>query len=266
MKHRLIPECSYAGGKWRYIVDSAAQKNKEEMGTGINVIKSFLKRFPKLYEFLQFFFSPGNSPIPHITPARAIKKLFAGADLSRTLIVNIGSGVRRVHEEVLNVDIYPYASTDVVADAVHLPFKDNSVDMVICESVLEHISQPFEVIDEIKRVLAPGGYAYVSVPFLYPFHASPDDFIRMSRNALRDRFLPLTVVEEGLCSGPGAALQGVLMHIIGILLSFGQYGLYLIVTNVAMVLLSPLKLLDLFFALFPYSHEIAANIYIVVRK
>ncbi len=44
-----------------------------------------------------------------------------------------------------------------VADLLNLPFKDNHFDHIFVCFVLEHISQPKEAIQELKRVLKPGG-------------------------------------------------------------------------------------------------------------
>lgn len=39
----------------------------------------------------------------------------------------------------------------VCADATHLPFKDNSFDMVLCSEVLEHLDSPLKAIKELAR-------------------------------------------------------------------------------------------------------------------
>lgn len=52
----------------------------------------------------------------------------------------------------------------VSADAETLPFRAGSVDKVLCTEVLEHVLRPEAVLQEILRVLRPGGIAIVSVP------------------------------------------------------------------------------------------------------
>ncbi|MGN0862092.1 MAG: class I SAM-dependent methyltransferase, partial [Stenotrophomonas koreensis] len=66
----------------------------------------------------------------------------------------------------------------VFADAAQLPFRDNTFQAVLCLEVLEHVPQPTLVMAEISRVLAPGGTAWISMPFLYPVHDAPFDFQR----------------------------------------------------------------------------------------
>lgn len=54
------------------------------------------------------------------------------------------------------------------ADALALPFEDDSFDKVICSEVLEHIPDYKGVLKEIKRVLKPDGLLAVSVPRAWP--------------------------------------------------------------------------------------------------
>ena len=53
-------------------------------------------------------------------------------------------------------------------NALKLPFADNSLDRVICSEVLEHIPDYYAALDEITRVLKPGGLLAVSVPRTWP--------------------------------------------------------------------------------------------------
>ena len=50
------------------------------------------------------------------------------------------------------------------ADITALPFKDRSMDLVVCSEVLEHIADDETAIGECVRVLKPGKYLVVSVP------------------------------------------------------------------------------------------------------
>ncbi|MBR51288.1 MAG: type 11 methyltransferase [Gammaproteobacteria bacterium] len=52
--------------------------------------------------------------------------------------------------------------------AYRLPFDDNSIDLVICSEVLEHLHDYDKAILEIYRVLKPKGKFYASVPSSWP--------------------------------------------------------------------------------------------------
>jgi ubiquinone/menaquinone biosynthesis C-methylase UbiE len=54
------------------------------------------------------------------------------------------------------------------ADGRRLPFADSSFDRVICAEVLEHVPDYEAVLEEIRRVLKPGGVLAVSVPRCFP--------------------------------------------------------------------------------------------------
>ncbi len=49
------------------------------------------------------------------------------------------------------------ANTMVEADAHHLPFPNNSFELIICAHLLEHFTDPAQLLQEFNRVLKPGG-------------------------------------------------------------------------------------------------------------
>ena len=104
-------------------------------------------------------------------------------------ILDLGAGRHRRAPNVINLDIEPTPEIDLIGDGHSLPFKDNTFDAVISEAVLEHVHSPNRVVQEIHRVLKPGGYICVAVPFLQGYHASPHDYQRWTvlwdRPALR---------------------------------------------------------------------------------
>ncbi len=53
---------------------------------------------------------------------------------------------------------------DVKADICDLPFEDNTFDVVFCNHVLEHITDDTKAMQELYRVLKPGGMGIFQIP------------------------------------------------------------------------------------------------------
>lgn len=65
-----------------------------------------------------------------------------------------------------------------VEDASKMSFPDNSFDTVIMNDAMEHVAKPAEVLNEVYRVLKPGGKLYVNFPpYNHPFGAHLSDVI-----------------------------------------------------------------------------------------
>lgn len=56
----------------------------------------------------------------------------------------------------------------VKMDVHAIPFEDNSFDAVMCNHVMEHVDNDIQAMGEIRRVLKPGGWAIMQVPFYSP--------------------------------------------------------------------------------------------------
>lgn len=108
------------------------------------------------------------------------------------LVLDCGAGMRNTYyANVVNYEIVPYDSTDVLGVAEELPFRDDSFDAVLCLNVLEHVKDPFRVARELMRVLKPGGELMVVAPFLQPLHGYPHHYFNMTREGLATLFEPL---------------------------------------------------------------------------
>ncbi|WP_040278416.1 class I SAM-dependent methyltransferase [Psychroserpens damuponensis] len=53
---------------------------------------------------------------------------------------------------------------DVKADICNLPFEDNSYDIILCNHVLEHIPDDTKAMQELYRVMKPGGVGVFQIP------------------------------------------------------------------------------------------------------
>jgi len=56
---------------------------------------------------------------------------------------------------------------DAAAIAEALPFREEQFDLVLCTQVLEYFPDPGRAIEEIRRVLRKGGFAFISAPSVF---------------------------------------------------------------------------------------------------
>ena len=139
----------------------------------------------------------------------AHQKVLAFVDSSHATVLDIGSGNRRLRDNVVTTDIAVGTNIDIQLDAHVLPFEDASIDRIVIQHVLEHVSSPSRVIAEVVRVLRPGGQAYVEVPFLFPIHER-NDFRRWTIAGLATDLGPLRVVEAGTTMGVGSTVATII--------------------------------------------------------
>ena len=101
-----------------------------------------------------------------------------------------------VAKEYVCLDIKPVDGvTDVVADALALPFVAAHFDCILASEVMEHLSDPFLFIREITRVLKLGGTVILTVPFMFHQHSDPYDYWRPTRRSLEELFSSFTEVD-----------------------------------------------------------------------
>jgi SAM-dependent methyltransferase len=87
---------------------------------------------------------------------------------------------------------------DVAGVGERLPFRDASFDLVLCTQVLNYAASPAQVVDEIRRVLKPGGTIIVSVPAIFPrLHNQRWRFMPDGLQVLLRDFFGLEIVPEG---------------------------------------------------------------------
>jgi SAM-dependent methyltransferase len=77
-----------------------------------------------------------------------------GLDPARDAL-GLNLAARRARGRGLGIDL-------VQGDGCLLPYQSNTFNLCFCDWVIEHVATPAELIDEIHRVLVPGGIFYVA--------------------------------------------------------------------------------------------------------
>jgi SAM-dependent methyltransferase len=81
--------------------------------------------------------------------------------------------------------MWDYSRLDCVADLARLPFPNDRFDASLNVVTLEHVPEPRAVVEEIMRVLRPGGQLLVIVPAAWELHQPPNDYYRFTRYGMR---------------------------------------------------------------------------------
>lgn len=181
-------------------------------------------------------------------------------------VLNVGSGAKPVDPRVVNVDFMPQPGVDVVANAYALPFKNESADLIICESLLEHLEYPERAIAEMHRVLKRGGSAFIVTPFMFGFHSSPDDFYRWTIPGMRVLLKGFLVEKSGVAVGPTGAFAAIAREWFAMLLSFNSRALYQFWLLVFMALLIPLNIFDYLISRYSFASQVAMEYYFIAKK
>ena len=129
-----------------------------------------------------------------------LKKYYKGKTL------DLGAGTAKYRNiikpnvtEYITCDMFPGENVDIVENVLDLSFDDSSFDTVISTQVMEHVSRPWVMMQEVARILRKDGHCIITAPFLVPYHADPYDYYRYTTEgmkALADS-VGLEVVEVG---------------------------------------------------------------------
>lgn len=173
-------------------------------------------------------------------------------------------------QRVAQLDRKPLPHVDIVADAEALSktIPEGSYDYVVSTSMLEHTPHPWRVVEEVFKVLRPGGIFYLSAPWMFPLHGEPHDYWRFSLPCLKGLvsdagFLEL---ESGSEYSPHAALQTFLQTYLSEALSFDRSMLFYSLEFLSSWLLYPLGFLEGALRLGPRRHYYTDAIFYIVAK
>lgn len=107
-------------------------------------------------------------------------------------------------QNVLHYDDFVSKIVCLQMSASNMYFRDNMFDLMISNAVFEHVKRPKAVLQEMFRVMAPGGHAYINwnpytglemgghdigIPFHYPWahlRTTEDQHVRLLREVFSD--------------------------------------------------------------------------------
>ena len=226
---------------------------------GLDKLKNRLKKFTTFYTWLINVISP-------VFIDNNQTKFLSSYVTKNKLCLNIGSGNSSISDDVYNIDIFAYDNVDIVCDISDLPFKDNSIDVILNIAVLEHVPNPKKVIDEIYRVLKHGGVIFTAFPFIQGFHASPYDFTRVTEEGIKVLHKDFESIEVKPFSGPTSGMLWIFQEWVAILFSFGSKKLHMLIYLVMLVITFPIKFLDYFLINHPMASNIASGFIYIGKK
>ena len=112
------------------------------------------------YEEFLFYGSPkANTTVLDIGSGGGITTLLQNRDVLYLPIDLSSKNLKRI-KELSASKTYP-----VNSDAFYLPFKEESVDLIMMSEIIEHLSKPLDALKEAGRVLRSNGKLIVSVPY-----------------------------------------------------------------------------------------------------
>jgi SAM-dependent methyltransferase len=85
------------------------------------------------------------------------------------LCLEVGSGpgfLKQLFPHLISTDVVWCPWVDIVADAQELPLQNSSISNLLGMDVLHHLSTPMRVLEEVERVLIPGGRLILIEPWI----------------------------------------------------------------------------------------------------
>ena len=213
----------------------------------------------RIHNFGKRMINSDYRPVDHI--AEFLKSIGPGR-----VTVELGSGSRRLRDDVINVDLLPFLNVDLLANVAKTPFGEDAIDFIILDTVLEHVAEPHVVVGEVNRILKPGGQVICVVPWVFPYHGYPKNYFNISRDGLDFLFKDFSECRIEMEMGPTSALTNLVSEYIAIALSGKRKITYSFFKGLVLLPIFPLKFLDKFWSLSGKATRIASSLCVLAKK
>ncbi len=187
-------------------------------------------------------------------------------DSHHGILLNIGSKSRSLGDKAIYLDIQAGPHVDVVCDIHALPFKDNMIGGIVATAILEHVHSPIKAVAECYRVLSAAADIYASIPFMYAYHADPNDFQRYTHKGIEKLFSAFKIEELVKTRGIGSTIAGMLREFFSIIFCFNNETVYKGLKHLFGWVFFPLKYIDFLTVNNRFEHIIASGFTVVARK
>jgi SAM-dependent methyltransferase len=151
---------------------------------------------------------PSEMDVEHLSIIRAsvrsfmerIASSFGDIRLLLDVAPQVHDGARpffasRVRVETLDIDATSISTYIADLCKTNAAIPSDRFDAIICTEVLEHTLQPFDAMEEMYRLLCPGGHLFLTVPFNFRIHGPLPDCWRFTEHGLRSLLRRFEVIE-----------------------------------------------------------------------
>lgn len=186
--------------------------------------------------------------------SKPYKHLFVNTSLY--LGLDIKEGDTRAGEE----------NIDVLFDGKIIPLRNGSFDSALATEVFEHVLHIEHTLQELNRVLKPGGLLLGTTPFVWREHGGPDDYARYTSSGLRHLleeagFAVISFDKSANCVE--TLFQLLIVYLVTLLPMRKRY----ISTLLQILFLSPLTMLGIFLGrLLPFRDDLYLTNIVLARK
>ena len=94
-------------------------------------------------------------------------------------------------KEGLHTGEVDYSKLDIISDIIDIPLEDNSLDVILCVEVIEHVENPLLVFKEFSRLLKKDGKLILTAPFNSLTHYAPYHYSTGFSKYYYEKHLPL---------------------------------------------------------------------------
>lgn len=119
---------------------------------------------------------------------KSLKILDIGSYDSSGTSYNYGRFLKEKNWEYFGMDIQKGSNVDIVVSDIYnwVEIEDVSFDVVVSGQAFEHMEFFWKAIEEVERILKPGGFCCIIAPSDGPVHKNPYDCFRFKENGLRE--------------------------------------------------------------------------------